>query len=275
MASDLSIVRGNFSDVPLIIGEYDASPTNCEAAARWRYTDNFIREATAKNTAVMIWDNGLDHLDRHSRTWRDPTSISIIMNAVQGVPNSLPDSTTDSSATTQFSSAYIYHKVGDPVKDETVPLLLNGNILTAIRVDNGTALHMPSDYSTEGSTITFTAAFLSRYLSPTSSPGSKANITLAFSRGASFDIEIVQWDVPLLSSSSSKAIAGSDLNIPIVYKGLRKPAAVRIVEQGNTPLFDTWTQNLGPLQRARGVSLELLKSQVFKRRPSVKRRYIN
>ncbi len=240
--------------MPLIIGEFDASPTNCEAAARWKYTDYFVRQAASLNTSVVIWDNGIDHFDRVARTWRDPTSISILMNAVKGVPNSLADSTTDLSAPTQSSSAFIFHRVGDTVDDQALPFILHGNELTSIELSSGTRLTSPADYTVSGPVVTFKSAFLAKYVSPTASPGVKANLTLAFSGGAPLLVEIVQWNTPTLSSSSSKAAAGADLSIPIAYQGLNKPAAVRVVESDGTILADTWTKWLGPLQQGRAVS---------------------
>ncbi|TIC93914.1 Endoglucanase B [Colletotrichum higginsianum] len=251
LAAELGIVRGNFSDVPLVIGEFDASPLNTEPAGRWKWTDHLVRTATALNTAVVIWDNGLDHFDRDARVWRDPTSIGIINNAVRGVRNSLPDSTVDAAATTQDSSAYVFNRAGSAPADQTLPWLFNGNTLTKITTDTGAALAAGGDYTVSASAITLKAAFLARYLTPTAAPGGKANLTLTFSAGATSQIQIVQWDVPTLASTGSKAVAGADLNIPITYKGVRMPAAVKAVSSDGVYLFDDWTQWLGPLQQGR------------------------
>ncbi len=254
MDTDLSIVRGNFTDVPIIIGEFDASQTNCEPSARWRWFDHFVRQAKAVNTAFMIWDNGMDQLDRATHTWRDQVGIDIIMNALNGTPNSLPDGTTDGTATSQSSSAYIFHKVGTPVTGQELRFLLNGNTFGSIKLAHGkAALSSLSDYAINGSTVTFRSTFLDDYVSETAAPGSKTNITLSFSRGAALNVEVVQWDVPQLGSTSSKAVAGSDLKIPIKYKGIPKPAAVKAMRSDGTYPFDSWTKGLGPLQQARAV----------------------
>lgn len=201
----------------------------------------------------MIWDNGDDSLNRTSGEWRDPAALDILMNAVNGVVNSLPGGTTDTAATTQQSSAFVYHKVGDEVTDQALPFLLNGNTLSSISVLNGSALDPESDYSVSDSTVTFKPAFLSKYISPTAEPGSKANLTLKFSAGASLTVQIVQWDTPVLASTSSKAVEGADLHIPVTYKGLYKLAAVKMVRLDGTYLVEDWTKWLGPLQQARGV----------------------
>ncbi|CRK37686.1 hypothetical protein BN1708_020339, partial [Verticillium longisporum] len=95
---------------------------------------------------------------------------------------------------------------------------------------------------------TFKAGFLSDYLGPNVTPGSKANLTLTFSAGAHSNIEVVQWDTPVLVTEPD-ATPGQDLQIPIQWKGVPVLAAVRAEATDGTILFDDWTQWLGPLQR--------------------------
>ncbi|KAE8146633.1 glycoside hydrolase superfamily [Aspergillus avenaceus] len=245
----LDLIRGNFTDVPLVLGEYDASPTNTEPAARWKYHEHLVRTAAKYDISTILWDNGLDHLDRTSGTWRDPTSISIITTSES---NSLPDSTEDASATSQWSSAYIFLKVGDEVTDQKLPYLFNGNTLTSISDEKGTALAADA-YAVSSDAITFSSTYLSTL--DTTNPGILATLTLEFSAGASPTLQIVQWDTPSLSSTSAAAssVSGSDLSIPITWKGLSKPAAVKALTSSGTYLFDDWTQYLGPLQQARAT----------------------
>jgi endoglucanase len=204
----------------------------------------------------MLWDNGLDQLDRSTGKWRDVTAIDILMSAVTGTPNTLPSGTTDAQATTQSSSAYLYHRVGDQVVDQTLQLELNGNTLLSITGPDGNPLAAGVDYTASGPALTFKAPFLSKYHASSESPGIKASLTLNFSRGAALSVDIVQWDTPVLAGVSSSAIsaAGSDLPIPVTYKGLNKVAAVKISESDGKFLVDDWTQYLGPLQQGRGVS---------------------
>ncbi|KAF7588893.1 hypothetical protein BBP40_005043 [Aspergillus hancockii] len=251
LESTFDLIRGNFTDIPLILGEYDASPTNTEPAARWKYHDQLIRSAAKHDISTIIWDNGLDHLDRSKSTWRDPTSIQIITNP--NAQNSLPDSTEDAAATSQWTSAYIFHKVGAKVTAQTLPFLFNGNTLASITDSKGTTLKQGSDYTVSGSNITFTVSLLSKYISASTAPGIITDLTLKFSAGASPIIQIVQWDTPTLSSNSAKATSGSGLSIPITWKGIAKPAAVKVLTKSGTYLFDDWTQWLGPLQQARST----------------------
>ncbi|KAM0324852.1 hypothetical protein ACHAQA_007818 [Verticillium albo-atrum] len=250
LAADFQVVRGNFTDVPLVLGEFDASPLNTEPAARWKWTDHIARVSAELGVALVIWDNGLDHLDRNTGVWRDPVSIALIEAAIAGERSSLPDSTEDAAATTQWSSAYLWNKVGNAVADQELPWLFNGNTLTGITTQTGDALSAGSDYTVSSSAITFKAGFLSDYLGPNVTPGSKANLTLTFSAGAHSNIEVVQWDTPVLVSEPD-ATPGQDLQIPIQWKGVPVLAAVRAQAADGTILFDDWTQWLGPLQRGR------------------------
>jgi endoglucanase len=248
------LIRQNFTNIPLVIGEWAASPVATESAARWKYHDYFIRTAAKYNTATILWDNGADFLDRASHTWRDPVAKDIILNAAKGTINSLPDSTEDLKATSQFTSAYIFHKVGQAVSPQTLPFKLNGNTIKGVKGPLG-PLASPADYSTSGSGISFTTDFLGHHISQSGTPGIKANLTVSFSAGADSQIQIVQWDVPTLNGgATSKATPSRDLQIPITWKGINKPAAVRALFSDGKFVADDWTQYLGPLQAGHAVS---------------------
>lgn len=249
--ADFAAIRNNFTGIPLVIGEWAASPVFTETAARWKYFDFLTKTAAKYNTSTILWDNGNDFLDRSAHTWRDPVAIDIHLKATAGKSNSLPDSTEDGSVTSQFTSAYIFHKVGDAVTDITLPYLFNGNTLSSIKV-GATTLSASTDYAVDSSSITFKSSFLSKYVSATAAEGTKANLTLTFSAGASTQAQIVQWDVPAVTSSNiTVANNGSDIWLPISFKGIHKPAAVKAVKADGTYLVDDWTQYLGPLQQAR------------------------
>lgn len=245
LEADIAAVRGNFTNVPLLIGEWAASPVTTETAARWKYFDYFLQMAKKYDTVPMLWDNGADFLDRAAHAWRDQVAINILTNATAGVTNSLPDSTEDGTTASQWSSAFIFHQVGTTVTDQTLPFLLNGNTLKSISSPSKT-LTVNTDYVVSGSNITFKASLLSTFVSSATSPGSIANLTLTFTAGANLLVNIIQWDVLVLGSTTSKAVSGSDLSIPITWKGIGKPAAVRAIESDGTYLEDTWTVYLGP-----------------------------
>ncbi|KAF2146282.1 glycoside hydrolase family 5 protein [Aplosporella prunicola CBS 121167] len=249
LEADIANIRGNFTDIPLVIGEWAASPVATETAARWKYFDFFIKTAAKYNTSTMLWDNGNDFLNRPIHAWRDETAIEILLNQANGTANSLADSTVDDQATEQSTSAYVFHKVGEEVADQTLPFILNGNTVTGIKA-NDKDLSEGSDYAVNGANITFKQALLSNYFAD-DEPGLKANLTVSFSAGAALRLQAVQWDTPTLGSNSSKAESGSDLSIPITWKGIAKPATVKALENDGTYLVDDYTQWWGPLMQAR------------------------
>ncbi|KAI5920160.1 putative cellulase [Camillea tinctor] len=252
--ADLERVRGNFTDVPLVIGEFDASPLNCEPAARRRWTDVVVRKAAALGTAVMLWDNGEDHLDRGTHAWKDVHEIRVLLRAAAGESNSLATATSDASAAEQSSAAYLFHKAGDAAADQTIAVDLNGNAVDLISVEGGQLLDSAEgDYAVEGGEITFAAAWLARFFNETAVPGSKANLTITFTAGATAGVELVVWDLPTLGAVSSTAVSGSDLRIPVTWAGLEQVAAVKMLRSDGVYLFDDWTQYLGPLQAAYGT----------------------
>lgn len=258
METDLRLIRSNFTDVPLIIGEWAASPVATESAARWKYFDYFTRAAAKYNTSTILWDNGNDFLDRSKSTWRDVVAKDIYITAVKGTKNSLPESTVDTTATSQQTSAYLFHKVGEAVQAQTLSYQLNGNTIKAVTLESGPALKT-GDYGIAGSTIKFSNAFLGRYFTPTVTPGIKANLTIQFSAGADSRVQLLQWDVPKLTGgASSRAVSGKDLSLPVTWKGISKIATVKAVLSDGKYLVDDWTQYLGPLQQARAVCFLLL-----------------
>ncbi|KAJ5684934.1 hypothetical protein N7536_007553 [Penicillium majusculum] len=233
--SDFQRLRNAFPNVPLLLGEYDASPTNTEPAARWKYVDFLIKAAASLDISCVLWDNDWT-------IWIEPPD--------------LPDSTEDASATIQSSSAYIFHQYGTAVTAQTLPFIFNGNTLSSISDSTGSTLASGTDYSVSGANIIFTASYLSKHLSSTTTPGVIATLTLKFSGGDSSPIvQIVQWKAPTLSSTSAVAssVSGSDLSIPITWGGLPTVAAVKALTKSGTYLVDDWTVSLGPIQQARAT----------------------
>ncbi|KAL1960999.1 hypothetical protein VTO42DRAFT_4887 [Malbranchea cinnamomea] len=118
-----------------------------ESAARWKYYDHFIRTCDKYGFSSVVWDNGLDLFNREEHQFYDPVEADILFNAVEGLPKASP------------GSAYIFHRVGDPVAAQDVTYLLNGNTLTDIRDSSGTSLDSSQD-SVSGGTVAFTAEYL-------------------------------------------------------------------------------------------------------------------
>jgi endoglucanase len=113
-------------------------------------------------------------------------------------------------------------------------------------------LNQGRDYTVSGESINFKSAFLASVFTPTSATGSLANLTLTFNRGASLVVNMLQYSVPTLASTSSKLPATSaDLLIPLTWSGQNRPAAIKAVKSDGTFLVDDWTQYLPVLQQGR------------------------
>jgi endoglucanase len=251
LLNDFTLFNGNFTGIPAFVGEWDSSTTNNEKAARWKYIDYFIRTANSFKYSTIIWDNGLDQFNRTSDTWYDPIDEDILFAAVAGTMNSLADSTTDASATSQNSSAYLFHKVGDPVIAQSVPYLLNGNTLKLIENSAGTALSSSQYSMSSTGSLTLTAAYLGTLYTSTAAAGIKDTLTLTFSAGTPLTLTVVQYDTPVIPTTSYVVDPSADLYIPVTCKGLPEVAAVTAYNADGTYFIDTWTVYFGPLQQAR------------------------
>jgi endoglucanase len=254
LLNDFQLFYGNFTTVPAFVGEFDASPANTETAGRWKWFDYITRVAKSFDYSLIVWDNGADHFNRSADTWNDPVVIDIWFDAIFGENNTLADSTTDPTALTQFSSAYIFHEVGTPVVAETATYLLNGNHFLSIETAAGVRLN-PSQYSfSSNGTLTLSASYLSTLYTSTSAPGVLETLTLCFSEGSSLSLTIVQYGLPVVSQTTwnitTQLATGLDLWIPITWAGLPEPAAVKAILADGTYMVDTWTVYLPPLQQA-------------------------
>jgi endoglucanase len=272
LEADLAQARGNFTSIPLLIGEFATPPPSTETAARWKWYDFIVRTALKYDTSVMLWDAGgsfaLDAAGAWSG-WVDPSAVNIIYFASSGIPNLLAESTTDPDAASQSSSAFIFHKKGDVVQDTTLSFIWNETmpkdlplwLITSVVKYNSSEnrnLVQDTDYVINGTNITFKASYLSTLFSNTGGNGFKANITLQCTRGANLRLQAYQWAPPTLGAVSStikNETAQNDLAIPISWQGKPQLATVKAQMLNGSYLVDTWTQWLGPLQRGRIVFL--------------------
>ncbi|CAG8948641.1 hypothetical protein HYFRA_00001760 [Hymenoscyphus fraxineus] len=256
LEADFDMLHGNFSGVPAFIGEWDASVSSTEVAARWKYNDFFIKTTNKYGYSAIIWDNGDDQYNRTAAFWKDPVGIDVLFNAAAGKANALADSTTDINAASQNTSAYLWHKVGAAVTDVEVPYILNGNKLSGVKDSKGKTLSS-SDYTmSSAGVLKLSKSYLSTLYSATTKPGAIATLTLSFSASPNLTLQVYQFATPILPSSSSTYSLNSlnaavDLHIPITYQGLPKVAAIRALREDGSILVDDWTQYLGPLQKGR------------------------
>ncbi|KAF3172084.1 hypothetical protein TWF788_009527 [Orbilia oligospora] len=249
LENDFKYFRGNFSDIPVVIGEFGGSPATLEPAAGWRYLDFLVQTANKYKFSIVTWDNGEDLFNRTSLTWYDPAGQSILINAANGASNALAVSTLDGSVP-QLSSAFIFHKVGTPVTTQTATYENVGSkTLVSIKNKAGTAL-TSSQYSFSGSVLTLPDTYLSTLYTANSAPSVKDVLTLTFSSGAFLTLTIVHWDVPVIAETTLTAPT-YDYRIPITWNGYNRVAAVRAVWDNGVYVSDDWTVWLPQLQQAR------------------------
>lgn len=247
---DFTQLRGNFTDIPIVIGEWLVSAVHSEPAARWRYYDFLSQMCRKYDMAPIIWDSGNDILERASSTWRDPTGLAVHFNALAGGSNSLPESTRDPSATSQFTSAFAFHKAGETVDDLSLPFDFNQNSVESIS-EGSSSLEKGVDYSVDGDNIVLDAAYLSQHFNPGAGPGIKATLTVSFDDAPSIPVQLVVWDTPTLPTASADAVSTSDIEVSVAWNSIGKPATMAAFKADGTPLVDEWTVWLPPLQQGR------------------------
>jgi endoglucanase len=141
---------------------------------------------------LELWDSGADDFNRPANTWNDPVTLDVWFNAASRITNTLADSTTDPQATSQITSASIFHKVGEVVYPQSITYLMDGNTLTSVKTSAGTALNS-SQYSMPGGTLALSGTYLATLYKLDSAPGTEETLTLTFSTGTSLTLQIVQY----------------------------------------------------------------------------------
>jgi endoglucanase len=257
--ADFAAVRGNYTDIPIIVGEFGLEVRATETAARWKWFDHVVRTGFKYNFTMMLWDASIHFVVDSPEPWQDPTALDIILYAARGEDNALAGSTEDGSATEQWSSANVWHRAGTLVTDQSLPFLMNENVLEWMRSTSSPLdrLRPGEDYNYDGRNVTFTKSFLSTVFQNGTSPGLKANISLQTSGGAVLQLQAVEWDTPQTAITDhvvNVTNAANDLYVPFEFKGLTKVATVKAQMYNGSLLFDDWTQWLGPLQQGRLVS---------------------
>jgi len=150
------------------MSEFAAPVPITETAARWKWFDYISRTAAQYNTSVMLWDASGSFAVNSAQPYGDLSTIAVLTNAAAGFTNVLADSIVDSAATTQWTSAYLFHKQGSSIADTDLPFIWNGATLESIDGTVGNELYKNIDYAVSGSNLTFKARYISK-LFPSSS----------------------------------------------------------------------------------------------------------
>src|SRR5690606_22496761 len=134
------------------------------------------------------------------------------------------------------SSDLIHVKQGTAVKDTSVQLNLNGNTLTSLSV-NGTTLKSGTDYTLNGSTLTFKASQLTK-LTSSGKLGVNATIVAKFNRGADWKFNVVLYNTPKLSSTTGTT---SSFAIPTAFNGDQLATMEAVYVNGGNAGPHNWT----------------------------------
>jgi endoglucanase len=191
--------------VPMIVGEYgllgfDRHTGTVEQGEKLKFFEYFGYLARSRGVTTMWWDNG-QHFDRNTFQWRD-----------QALFDQIASSWTTRSGTA--SSDQVYVDATDPITDKTVTLNTNGLSFSAL-YSGDTKLQNRKDYVVRGSTLTLKAGLLSRILGDRSH-GVHAQLSVRFSGGVPWTLNVISYDTPVLEHASGTT---ASLAIPTAFNG--------------------------------------------------------
>lgn len=213
--------------IPVVVGEYgllgfDKNTGVIEQGEKLKFFEFFAQYVKQKSISTMLWDNG-QHFNRTSFKWSDPDLFNMIKASWTG-------------RSSTASSDLIHVKQGTAVKDTSLQLNLNGNTLTSLSV-NGTTLKSGTDYTLNGSTLTFKASQLTK-LTSSGKLGVNATIVAKFNRGADWKFNVVLYNTPKLSSTTGTT---SSFAIPTAFNGDQLATMEAVYVNGGNAGPHNWT----------------------------------
>ncbi|WP_433828707.1 cellulase family glycosylhydrolase [Actinoplanes sp. CA-015351] len=213
--------------IPVIIGEYgllgfDRHTGTIEQGEKLKFFELFGHQARTRGVTTMLWDNG-QHFDRLSSAWRDPELFAQIRSGWQ---------TRSGTA----ASDLVFVRRATPAAAATIKLNPNGTGFTQIRLGNSTLRRGP-DYQISGDQLTLTAALLTRLTKP-QGYGVKASLSLRFSRGVPWRLDVVSFDKP---SASAVAGTSADFRVPVTFNGDRLATMTAVYADGSNAGPHSWT----------------------------------
>ncbi|NNH06503.1 cellulase family glycosylhydrolase [Cellulomonas fimi] len=200
--SDTLRARG----VPVILGEYgllgfDRHTGTIEQGEKLKFFEHLGHLARTTGVTTMWWDNG-QHLDRTSFQWRDPELFAQIESSWKR-----------RSGTASTDQMFVRPGA---VVDQQVTLQPNGTTVTGLYAGSK-KLRAGRDYTLAGDTLTLPAALLGR-LTGDGAYGPQAELTVRFSKGVPWRIDVVGADTPVLEAATGTTDAFS---IPTDFRGDR------------------------------------------------------
>ncbi|GAA4723960.1 hypothetical protein Prum_084450 [Phytohabitans rumicis] len=191
--------------IPVIIGEYgllgfDRHTGTIEQGEKLKFFEYFGYYARNRQITTMLWDNG-QHLGRTSFAWADAELIGQIKS-----------SWTTRSGTASSDQVYVSRTAA--ITSKSLTLNLNGLSFQGLR-QGTTDLANGADYTVSGSTLTLTAAAVTRLVG-SRAYGVNTNIQARFSAGVPWRISIITYDTPILAGATGTTGAFA---VPAQFRG--------------------------------------------------------
>ena len=213
--------------IPVILGEYgllgfDRHTGTIEQGEKLKFFELFGYQARISGITTMLWDNG-QHFDRTAGIWRDRELFAHI-------------STSWRTRSGTAASDVLFVRRAAPVTAQTITLNPNGAGFTHVRLGD-TTLRRGPDYQVSGDRLTLSAGLLQRLTAP-AGYGVKASLSLRFSRGVPWRLDVVTYDRPVLSAADGTTTAYA---IPTVFNGDRLATMTATYADGGNAGPHGWT----------------------------------
>ncbi|MEV4281955.1 cellulase family glycosylhydrolase [Actinoplanes xinjiangensis] len=213
--------------IPVILGEYgllgfDRHTGTIEQGEKLKFFELFGHQARTSRVTTMLWDNG-QHFDRTAGIWRDTELFGQIASSWR---------TRSGTA----ASDLLFVRRGAPVTARTITLNPNGTGFTHVRL-GATTLRRGPDYQVSGDQLTLSAGLLSR-LTKAEGYGVKASLSLRFSRGVPWRLDVVAYDSPVVSAATGTTAAYA---VPTVFNGDRLATMTATYADGGNAGPHNWT----------------------------------
>ena len=192
--------------IPVIVGEYALlaydhnRPGIIERGEQRKYFEFLGNYARERQLTTMLWDAG-QFLNRNTLQWRDPELFGQIRS-----------SWTTRSGTA--SSDQLFLPKSGALSSQTLTLNANGTDFQGLRHGSRNLLK-GRDYTLSGDQLTLTATALTE-LAGDRTYGVNATLEARFSRGVPWRIDVITYDVPVLSDTSGDT---AGLTVPTQFRG--------------------------------------------------------
>ncbi|GIE81460.1 endoglucanase [Actinoplanes philippinensis] len=210
--------------IPVILGEYgllgfDRHTGTIEQGEKLKFFELFGHQARISRITTMLWDNG-QHFDRAAGVWRDTELFGQIASSWR---------TRSGTA----ASDLLFVRRGTPVTAQTITLNPNGTGFTHVRLGAATLRRGP-DYQVSGDQLTLSAALLSRLRGY----GARTSLTLRFSRGVPWRLDVVTFDTPVVSAATGTTAAYA---VPTTFNGDQLATMTATYADGTNAGPHNWT----------------------------------